>query len=86
MKAEIVGKPAAKFFLAAIEDMNIAPEDVSNNYFVSIHILNYRVTVNALCSMLHQSFGALSLKKSACRCGTVTSFKAKLETFALIPI
>ena len=29
MKAEIVGKPSAKFFLAAIEDMQISPEDVS---------------------------------------------------------
>ena len=29
MKAEIVGKPSAKFFLAAIEDMHISPEDVS---------------------------------------------------------
>lgn len=29
MKAEIVGKPSAKFFLAAIEDMLIPPEDVS---------------------------------------------------------
>ena len=29
MKAEIVGKPSAKFFLATIEDMQISPEDVS---------------------------------------------------------
>ena len=29
MKAEIVGKPSAKFFFAAVEDMQISPEDVS---------------------------------------------------------
>jgi len=29
VKAEIIGKPAASFFLGALEDINISPEDVS---------------------------------------------------------
>ena len=36
MKAEIVGKPAANFFLSALEDMKISPEDVSSNITESI--------------------------------------------------
>ena len=29
MKAEIIGKPAATFFLAALEGIDVSPEDVS---------------------------------------------------------
>ena len=36
MKAEIVGKPAANFFLSALEDMDISPEDVSSNFSESV--------------------------------------------------
>ena len=31
MKAEILGKPAASFFLTALADINVSPEDVSSS-------------------------------------------------------
>lgn len=31
VKAEIIGKPAATFFLAALEGIDVSPEDVSGN-------------------------------------------------------
>ena len=46
MKAEIVGKPSAKFFLAAIEDMQIPLEDVS-----IILIFNAQAGFNILLSV-----------------------------------